>query len=356
MGSHMGRSTMVRFAAVAALLFGLLAVPLAGTGGAAPAQTCSGYTAMIVFVNPSVAQPGDAITIEGVGTAGETVQATLETNPPQALGSAVAGFFGEFEINANLPDPLPAGTYAITITSNACPAFELSIVVEDPPAPMMAFSAPSGDDDLVLVDDGTSAPETDPEAEAGGSTDGSGPEDGGSTDGGSTDGGSTESESTGDDDADGDDTVVAGAQLDAPVSSACGVSEAGRTFLPGQQVNWTLQDGIFDTSRDVRLRLRNGSTIVTLAPIGAWPASNQIEFTVPANLPAGQYNVEQAGYRLSDGKVTTQNCAVFLTDAPAPALAAGLSGQNTPLLGALVISALAAAALLQLRIRRLRRI
>ncbi len=346
MGNNMGESKMVRAAAAAALLMGLLAVPLAGTGGAAPAQTCSGYTAMIVFVNPTVGQPGDPITIEGVGTAGETVQATLQSSPPQSLGSAVAGFFGEFEINTNLPDPLADGTYAITVTSNACPAFELSVVVENPPAPMMAFSTSSDDDEPLSVDDGTSTPEADSDDESGESTDG----------GGSEDGGSTESVSTGDDAAEGDDTTVAGAQLDAPVSSSCGVSEPGRTFLPGQQVNWTLQDATFDTSRDVRLRLRSSSTIVTLAPIGPWPASNQIEFTVPANLPAGQYTVEQAGYQLSDGKIKLHNCAVYLTDAPSPAMAAGFSGQNTTLLGGLVISALAAAALLQLRIRRLRRI
>jgi len=141
--------------------------------------------------------------------------------------------------------------------------------------------------------------------------------------------------------------------------SGCGYNNEGRTFFPGEQVVWTFHDSSFDTNKDVRLRIRKSGFNADLFGYAPWPASNQVTITIPATAPLGQYTMEQYGFNKGNGKSKSKTCPVTIAAPPSPASAVGTGdlqtgGTQLPL-AALGIGAVSALAMVQLRVRRLRR-
>lgn len=136
--------------------------------------------------------------------------------------------------------------------------------------------------------------------------------------------------------------------------SGCGVNNEGRTFVPGQRVVWTFHNSSYDTSRPVELSLSMTGFSTNVYGRAVWPASNQVEVTIPLTAPTGKYSMDQIGVK-TNGRYTTKSCPVWVENAPTPA--ASLSevppqqGVSVPLV-ALMAVAVAVASLTRLGIRR----
>lgn len=297
----MRRSTTARVLAAISMLVGLLALPMAGSAGAAPSQPCSGYTATTLTVSPTSVVAGGSVTLAGLGVPGDTVTATLLRVPPAVLGSTTVSGGGTFSFGATIPITTTAGTYTIQGSSNSCSSFVVSVTVTAPPPVVLAATTTT-----VPVTTTTAAPAP---------------------------------------------TTTA---VPSAVVSSCSATAAGRTFLPGQQVNWTFATSGFDTTKQVRIRLRNAANAYTLYNLGPWPSGNQATLTVPTGAPAGSYIMEQTGYT-SANRLTTLNCSVTVSAAPAAAAAQGGQDSSVPY-AVILIGALTAFGLVQLRLRRTRRL
>lgn len=296
-------SSVAKIMAAMALLATLLAAPLVGTSGAAPAQLCNGYTATTLSVSPTSVAAGGGVTLSGLGVPGETVTATLLSSPTAPLGSGVVSGGGTFSFGATIPVTTAAGTYTIQGSSTSCSSFVVSVTVTAPP-PLVLAATTTTVAPAPTTTTTTAAPAT---------------------------------------------TTT----TPATVLSSCSASAAGRTFIPGQQVLWTLDTTGFDTTKQVRIRLRSAATASTLYGIAAWPAGNQATLTVPVGAGAGTYTMEQTGYT-SAGKVTTKNCSVTISSAPAAAATQTSTGSSLPI-AAIAIGAITLAGLIQLRFRKMRR-
>lgn len=238
-----------------------------------PGGDCSSYTPTHVAVDPPTASPGDAITISGVASPGDTLTATLSGNSssPSVLGSATADGSGQFQIVGVVPAPLPEGTYTVTVTSQTCPtSVQVSLVIY------------------------------------------------------------------------------------ALKFSGCGYNNEGRTFFPGQKVQWTFHDSSFNTSQPVRLVVTKTGTTYNLFGFGPWPASNQVEVTIPLTAPTGKYSMDQTGEK-PNGKSQTKSCPIWIEKAPKPVLAtsapAGSGGLDVPV-GVIAVGAISVGSLVRLRLRR----
>lgn len=86
-----------------------------------PGGECDDYTPSQVAVNPATVNPGGTFTISGTGVPGDTVSATLDTNPTVALGSSLVDQFGQFTITATIPTGTQPGDYDIVVASQNCP-------------------------------------------------------------------------------------------------------------------------------------------------------------------------------------------------------------------------------------------
>lgn len=302
METTMRRSLAAKVLAAVALVAATLLVPMAGTSGAAP-SVCNGYTATTLAVSPTTVAAGGGVTLSGQGVPFETVSATLLSTPSASLGSGLVGFGGAFSFGATIPGSTAPGTYIIQGTSTSCSSFTVSITVTAPPPLVLAATT------TTAAPPTTAAPTT--------------------------------------------TTAAPTTTSPSAVVSSCSASVAGRTFIPGQGVVWTLDTSGFDPSRQVRLRLRSSSSTTTLYGIAAWPSGNQTTVTIPVGAAPGSYMMEQTGYTTA-GKITTSNCPVTVSSTPAAAAAQGESGPAVPL-GAIAIGALTVFGLVQLRLRRMRR-
>ena len=269
---------------------------------AAPSQPCSGYTATTLTVTPTSVVAGGSVTLAGLGVPGDTVTATLLSSPPAALGSGAVSGGGTFSFGATIPITTAAGNYTIQGSSTSCSSFVVSITVTAPPPLVLAATtttaAPAPTTTAAPAPTTTAAP--------------------------------------------------------SAVVSSCSATAAGRTFLPGQQVNWTFVTSGFDTTKQVRIRMRNAANTYTLYNLGPWPAGNQATLTVPAGAPAGSYIMEQTGYTTAN-RLTSSNCPVTVSAAPAAAAAQGGQDSSVPY-AVILIGALTAFGLVQLRLRRTRRL
>lgn len=299
----MARSTAAKVLMAASLLAMLLAAPLIDSAGAAPAQSCNGYTATTLTVSPASVAAGGSITLAGLGVPGETVTATLLSSPNAPLGSGVVSGGGTFSFGATVPLSTAAGTYTVRGTSTSCSSFVVSLTVTAPPPLVLAATTT------------TVAPTT---TTAGPTT-----------------------------------TAAPTTTTPSTVVSSCSASAAGRTFIPGQQVLWTLDTVGFDTTKQVRLRLRNASTAAVLYGQAAWPAGNQTTVTIPLGTTPGSYSIEQTGYTTAN-KLTTKNCSVTISSTPAAAASSQSTGSPMPI-AVIAIAAVTLAGLIQLRFRRMRR-
>lgn len=296
------RAIAGRAVIIASMLVGLFVTVGSTNAGAAPAQ-CYGYTATTLSVSPATVVAGGGVTLSGKAVPFETVSATLLSSPSASLGSGPVNGSGDFSFGATIPLSTAAGVYTIQGTSTSCSSFVVSVTVTAPP-PIV----------LPLVVTPPPAPETPPVPPA--------------------------------------PPAPEPAPAPAPNAfSSCAASEASRAFIPGQSVAWSLETSGFDTSKNVRLKLRNGAT---LYPLSAWPAGNETSITIPESLASGTYYLEQTGYT-SANKITTKSCKITVSSTPAPAAARTASNGISGPFVALFIGALGAAALFQLRIRRVRR-
>jgi hypothetical protein len=301
----MARSTAAKVLMAASLLAMLLAAPLIDSAGAAPAQSCNGYTATTLTVSPASVAAGGSITLAGLGVPGETVTATLLSTPNAPLGSGVVSGGGTFSFGATVPLTTAAGTYTVRGTSTSCSSFVVSLTVTAPPPLVLAATTTT----VAPTTTTTVAPTT-------------------------TAGPTTTTPST--------------------VVSSCSASAAGRTFIPGQQVLWTYNTVGYDTAKQVRLRLRNASgTAYVLRNTAAWPAGNQATVTIPVGATAGSWVMEQSGFSTT-GSAKSSTCSVTVAAAPAPAASGTSTGSPMPI-AAIAIAAVTLAGLIQLRFRRLRR-
>ena len=301
----MRRSAAAKMLAALALLAGVLTVPLVGSAGAAPAQLCNGYTATTLSVSPTSVAAGGSVTLSGLGVPGETVTATLLSSPSSVIGSGVVSGGGTFSFGGTVPITTAAGTYTLQGSSTSCSSFVVSLTVTAPPPLVLAATttvAPTTVAPTTVAPTTTAAPTT---------------------------------------------------TTPATALSSCAATAAGRTFIPGQQVLWTLDSVGFDTTKQVRLRLRNASTASTLYALAAWPSGNQTTVTIPVGTAPGKYSIEQAGYT-SANKPTTKNCPVTISSTPAAAAAQASAGSGLPI-AVIAIAALTLFGLVQLRFRRIRR-
>ncbi|MGB3409695.1 MAG: hypothetical protein WBA45_00750 [Microthrixaceae bacterium] len=88
-----------------------------------PGSGCEDYTPTHLAIGQTTVMAGDQVTVSGIAMSSDSVEAKLSggTIGTVTLGTAAADGSGQFSITANLPTPLDAGSYTITVTSTQCP-------------------------------------------------------------------------------------------------------------------------------------------------------------------------------------------------------------------------------------------